>query len=46
MRATDGLQATITVSPVNSDGQAFSLESTLSSSGPGRPGWSPTQAPH
>ncbi len=29
MRATDGLQATITVSPVNSDGQAFSLESTL-----------------
>ena len=29
MRATDGLQATIAVSPVNSDGQAFSLESTL-----------------
>ena len=29
MRATDGLQATITVSPVNSDGQAFSLELTL-----------------
>ena len=26
MRATDGLQATIAVSPVNSDGQAFSLE--------------------
>ena len=29
MRATDGLQATIAVSPVNSDGQAFSLELTL-----------------
>ena len=29
MRATDGLQSTITVSPVNSDGQAFSLELTL-----------------
>ena len=29
MRATDGLQTTITVSPVNSDGQAFSLELTL-----------------
>ncbi len=29
MRATDGLQATIAVSPVNSDGQAFSLELSL-----------------
>ena len=29
MRATNGLQTTITLSPVNSDGQAFSLELTL-----------------
>ncbi len=29
MRATNGLQTTVSVSPVNSDGQAFSLESTL-----------------
>jgi hypothetical protein len=29
MRATNGLQTTVTVSPVNSDGQAFALELTL-----------------
>jgi hypothetical protein len=29
MRATDGLQTTITLSPVNGDGQAFTLELSL-----------------
>jgi Uncharacterised protein family (UPF0236) len=29
MRATDGLQSTITLNPVNSDGQAFSVELSL-----------------
>ena len=29
MRATNGLQTTVSVSPVNSDGQAFALELTL-----------------
>jgi len=44
MRATDGLQTTITVSPVKDNGQALSLELSLvefrghqSSSGPGGP---------
>jgi hypothetical protein len=34
MRATDGLQTTITVSPVKDDGQAFSLELSLEMSLP------------
>jgi uncharacterized protein UPF0236 len=34
MRATDGLQTTITLGPVNSDGQAFSLELSLGMSLP------------
>ena len=34
MRATNGLQTTITLSPVNSDSQAFSLELSLGMSLP------------
>ena len=34
MRATDGLQTTITLSPVNGDGQAFSVELSLEMSLP------------